>query len=157
MTSNYLLKLSQTTQLTQFSKAAGQFKNKTVAKVCSFFHRASSLSALSSFVSVFFVEGGWCRGGERRGESRSTFALRMRKSSSIFSPPPPPPTVVVESIGSVYYVIIPVPVYSTKHAVAHIYFRFFPSHRRLSATLSKPRAKPARLPSMALVVSAVTF
>ena len=122
-----------------------------------FFPSGESRYPLSLLLSLFFfVEGGWCRGGERRGESRSTFALRMRKSSSIFSPPPPP-TVVVESIGSVYYVIILFRCIVEKHAVAHIYFRFFPSHRRLSATLSKPRAKPARLPSMALVVSAVTF
>lgn len=124
-----------------------------------FFPSGESRYPLSLLLSLFFfVEGGWCRGGERRVESRSTFALRMRKSSSIFShPPPPPPTVVVESIGSVYYVIILFRCIVEKHAVAHIYFRFFPSHRRLSATLSKPRAKPARLPSMALVVSAVTF
>ena len=70
-----------------------------------FFYRASLVIRSLFWSLFFFVEGGWCRGGERRGESRSTFALRMRKSSSIFSPPPPP-TVVVESIGSVYYVII---------------------------------------------------
>ena len=113
------------------------------------------------FVSVFFfVEGGWCRGGERRGERvQINFCSAYEKKLFYF---------LFSSSSSSSYccrridrVCVlrnnPVPVYSTKHVVAHIYFRFFPSHRRLSATLSKPRAKPARLPSMALVVSAVTF
>ena len=41
-----------------------------------FFPSGESRYPLSLLLSLFFfVEGGWCRGGERRGESRSTFAL----------------------------------------------------------------------------------